>query len=163
MRTKVNVNSVRTKSIEIIQRSFDSAKWVKCRLGDGYGRSLSSPAKQREQPEKWRLVRFLAAQEPVTISTRSENIETPADSLSGQLTFPEQLSGWKKVTVPPVLFLWNQSWVRQGSPFLFASGLTSELPSSTFGHFLTIFLAYFLGPALCFLYLSEFCLQVLKP
>ena len=32
---------------------------------------------------------FGGAREPVTISTRSENIETPADSLSGQLTFPE--------------------------------------------------------------------------
>ena len=44
----------------------------------------------------------------------------------------------KKVTGSPVLFLWNKRWVRQGCQFSLFSGLTSELPSSTFLAFFTI-------------------------
>ena len=153
MRAKVNVNSVKTKLIEIIRRSFDSAKWVKCRLGDGYGRSLSSPAKQREQPEKWRLVRFLAAQDPVTISTRSENIETPADSLSGQLTFPEQLSGWNNFS-SSLLVKYKMSLPRLSLFILSSPSFQQHLLGILYHIFFCgIFL---LDPDLCFPHLSEF-------
>ena len=70
----------------------------------------------------------------------------------------------KKVTGSPVLFLWNiKDEFAKAVSFHFSLVWHRSFQAALFWHILPyLFVAYFLGPPYCFLYLSEFCLQVFK-